>query len=102
MVRARRTQLRSRAPHIYSSKTQGLRRVNPGNSWMNPKRAVATYAIIFSMFIVWASARTAIDAGSHGVSIRYIAGIEIAGAILFIWRKTRPLGLTILLVVFAI
>jgi hypothetical protein len=69
---------------------------------MNPKRAVATYAIIFSMFIVWASARTATNPGPHGLSIRYLAGVEIAGAILFLWRKTRPLGLGILLVVFAI
>jgi hypothetical protein len=79
-----------------------LRHVNSENSWLNPKRAVATYAIIFSMFIVWASARTAFHPGPHGIAIRYLAGIEIAGALLFIWRKTRPLGLPILLMVFAI
>lgn len=60
------------------------------------------YAAVFSLFIIWASARTAINPGPHGVGIRYLAGVEIAGAFLFIWRKTRPLGLALLLAVFAI
>ena len=69
---------------------------------MNPKRALAAYAVVFSLFIIWASARTAIDPGPHGAGIRYLAFAEIIGAILFVWRKTRPVGLVILLVVFAI
>ena len=70
--------------------------------WMNPKRALAAYAVVFSLFIMWASARTAIDPGPHGGGIRYLAFAEIIGAILFVWRKTRPVGLVILLIVFAV
>ena len=70
--------------------------------WMSPKRAVAAYAVVFSLFIIWASARTAIDPGPHGEGIRYLAFAEIIGAILFVWRKTRPVGLVILLIVFAV
>jgi hypothetical protein len=70
--------------------------------WINPKRAVAAYAVVFSLFIIWASVRTAIDPGPHGGGIRYLAFAEIIGGILFVWGKTRPVGLVILLVVFAI
>jgi hypothetical protein len=69
---------------------------------MNPRRALAAYAVVFSLFIIWASLRTAINPGPHDVGIRYLAVAEIAGAILFVWRKTRFLGLVILLAVFAI
>ncbi len=72
------------------------------NSWMNPQRALAVYAVVFSLFIIWASARTAIDPGAHGGGIRYLAFAEIIGAILFLCGKTRPVGLVILLAVFAV
>lgn len=75
--------------------------MSSGKPW-NPKRSLAAYAVVFSLFIIWASARTAIDPGPHGTGIRYLAFAEIIGGMLFVWRKTRPVGLVILLVVFAV
>jgi hypothetical protein len=71
-------------------------------SWLNPRRALTAYAAIFSIFILWASLRTAINPAPHGLAIRCLALVEIAGALLFVLRKTRFIGLVILLVVFAI
>ena len=72
------------------------------HSWLNPTRVLAAYAAVFSLFIVWASFRTAVNPAPHGPAIRCLASVEIAGALLFVLRKTRFLGLSILLVVFAI
>ena len=66
------------------------------------KRALAAYAVVFSLFIIWASARTAINPGPHGAGIQSLAFAEIIGGLFFVWRKTRQLGLVILLVVFAV
>jgi hypothetical protein len=71
-------------------------------SWLNPRRALFAYAVVFSIFIVWASLRTAINPAPHGLAIRCLASVEIAGALLFALRKTRFIGLSVLLVVFAI
>ena len=71
-------------------------------SWLNPSRALATYAAVFSAFIVWASLRTALNPALHGLGIQSLAVVEVIGAILFVFRRTRFLGLAILLGVFAI
>jgi Na+/H+-translocating membrane pyrophosphatase len=71
-------------------------------SWLNPKSALACYAAIFSVFIVWASLRTVMNPGPQGGGIQYLAAVEIAGAIFFLFQKTRLLGVAILVVVFAI
>lgn len=71
-------------------------------SWLNPSRALATYAAVFSIFIVWASLRTAINPAPHGLGVQYLAIAEVVGAILFAFRGSRLLGLAILLAVFAI
>ena len=70
--------------------------------WLNPSRALATYAAVFSVFIVWASLRTAVKPAPHGLGIQSLALVEIVGAIFFAFRRTRFLGLMILLAVFAI
>ena len=70
--------------------------------WLDPSRALTVYGIVFCIFIVWASVRTAINPGPHGIGIQVLASAEIAGAFLFAIRKTSMVGLVILLIVFAI
>jgi hypothetical protein len=70
--------------------------------WVNPTRALATYAAIFSVFIAWASLRTALDPGPHGVGVQTLALVEVAGAVLFAFRSTRLFGLAVLLAVFLV
>jgi hypothetical protein len=71
-------------------------------SWLNPSRALATYPAVFSVLIVWASLRAALNPAPHGLGIQYLAAAEVVGAILFAFRRARFLGLAILLAVFAI
>jgi hypothetical protein len=78
-----------------------VRPMNSEDSWLNPRRALAAYACVFSLFIIWASARTTIKPGSHGIGIQILSLVEILGALLFVLRTTRLLGLAILLAVFA-
>jgi hypothetical protein len=70
--------------------------------WINPGRALRAYTVIFCVFIIWASARTALHPGPHRIGIRILALAEIAGALFFVIRKTRLVGLVLLLGVFAI
>lgn len=70
--------------------------------WLNPTRAVTAYAMIFSIFIIWASLRTAINPHPHGIGIQVLALVEVAGALLFAIRKSRAFGLALLLAVFVI
>ena len=76
--------------------------MNAKTPWLNPNRALATYAVVFSGFIVWASLRTAMNPAPHGLSVQYLAVVEVLGAILFAFRRTRSLGLIVLLAVFAV
>jgi hypothetical protein len=71
-------------------------------SWLDPRRALAAYTVVFSIFIVWVSLRTAINPLPHSLAIRCLAFAEIGGALLFALRRTRFIGLAILLVIFAI
>ena len=71
-------------------------------TWLSPTRAVAIYAIVFSLFITWASARAAINPGPHGIGVQILAAVEVTGALLFTFRRTRIFGLVVLLGVFAV
>jgi hypothetical protein len=72
-------------------------------SWLTPRRALAAYALLFSLFIIWASLGTALGHDAHhGAGIRWLGIVEIAGALLFSIRKTRWAGLIVLLGVFAV
>jgi hypothetical protein len=73
-----------------------------GEPWLSPIRALTIYAAIFSIFIAWASLRTAANPGPHGVGVQTLAMIEVAGALLFAFRRTRLFGLVVLLAVFAV
>ncbi len=69
---------------------------------MSPGRALTAYAVVFCAFIIWASVRTALNPSPHGIGIQILALVEIAGALFFAFRKTRLIGLVMLLAVFAI
>ena len=72
-------------------------------TWLTPHRALTAYAVLFSLFIIWASLGTALGhVGHHGTGIRWLGGVEIAGALLFSIRKTRWAGLIALLAVFVV
>src|SRR4051794_6200347 len=70
--------------------------------WLSPTRALAMYAAIFSIFIACASLRTAANPGPHGSAIQALATVEVVGALLFAFRRTRLAGLVVLLAVFAV
>jgi hypothetical protein len=67
---------------------------------MNPARALTIYAAVFSVFIAWASLRTALNPKPHGVGVQTLALVEVGGALLFAFRRTRWFGLLVLLAVF--
>ena len=70
---------------------------------LSPNRAVTAYAVLFSLFIIWASLGTAVGHETqHGGTIRWLGIFEIVGALLFLVRKTRLLGSGLLLVIFAV
>jgi hypothetical protein len=70
---------------------------------LSPNRAVTVYAVVFSLFIIWASLGAALGReAQHGSAIRWLGIFEIAGALLFLARKTRLLGLGLLFVVFTV
>lgn len=72
-------------------------------SWLTPRRALAAYAVLFSLFIVWASLGAALGQDAHhGIGVRSLGIVEIGGALFFVARQTRPVGLVALLIVFAI
>jgi hypothetical protein len=69
---------------------------------MNGRRALATYRAIYAACIIALSVRTA--SGATGLSDHHfwLAGIEIVGALLLVWRRAQRIGLAVLLVVYAI
>jgi hypothetical protein len=68
-----------------------------------PDRAVAAYAVLFSFFIIWASLGAALGKESdHGRVVRWLGIAEIAGALFFLIRQTRSVGLIMLLIIFAL
>jgi hypothetical protein len=72
-------------------------------SWLTPRCALAAYAVLFSLFIVWASLGTALGQDAHhGIGLRWLGIVEIGGALFFVARQTRALGLVALFIVFAI
>ena len=66
------------------------------------EHALKAYSAVFSGFIIWASARTMFNPGPHGAGIQSLAAIEIVGAFLFAFQKTRFFGLVVLLAVFTV
>jgi hypothetical protein len=66
---------------------------------MSAARILAAYRAIFSTLIVVASIQTLVAAQAHHVVL--LAAVEIAGALLLMWRRTQWVGAAALLAVFA-
>jgi hypothetical protein len=65
-------------------------------------RLLASYRLIFGALIIIASGQTLLAAqpARHGVML--LAGVEIAGALILMWRRTQWLGACLLLGVFGV
>lgn len=65
-------------------------------------RASLAYTLTFCAYIAWLSLKTAMSAHGHNPAVALLALAEIAGTLLFAFRRTRTAGLVLLLVVFGI
>ena len=66
---------------------------------MSAARILAAYRAIFGTLIVVASIQTLVAAPAHHVAL--LAAVEIAGALMLMWRRTQWVGASVLLLVFA-
>ena len=66
---------------------------------MSAAHILAAYRVIFSALMVVASLQTLAAHPAHHVVL--LAAVEIAGALLLMWRKTQWVGAALLLAVFA-
>ena len=66
---------------------------------MSAARILAAYRAIFGTLIVVASIQTLVAAPAHHVAL--LAAVEIAGALMLMWRRTQWVGVAALLLVFA-
>ena len=74
---------------------------------MSPRRAILTFRVVFVAFIAWASANSwvrihAAHQGHAGLLHQGLCALEIAAALLFLFRPLQRVGLTLLLAVFAV
>jgi len=65
-------------------------------------RVLAGYRLIFGALIIVASAQTLLAAQPDGHAVMLLAGVEIAGALILMWRRAQWLGACLLLCVFAV
>ncbi len=68
----------------------------------NTMRAIDTYALVISLYVIWSSIMTLVNAHGHDVHGPLLAALEIVAAVLFCFRRTRTAGLAFLLGVFLI
>ncbi len=66
---------------------------------MSAARILATYRAIFGTLIVVASIQTLVAAPALHVAL--LAAVEIAAALMLMWRRTQWVGAAVLLLVFA-
>ena len=66
---------------------------------MSAARILATYRAIFGTLIVVASIQTLVAAPALHVAL--LAAVEIAAALMLMWRRTQWVGAAVLLAVFA-
>ena len=66
---------------------------------MSAARILAAYRAIFGTLIAVASIQTLVAAPAHHVAL--LAAVEIAGALMLMWRRTQWVGASVLLAVFA-
>jgi len=69
MVRARGSQFKPCASDLHPSQAESLWSAGgvtwKRNTWLKPGRALEIYALVFSIFISWASLRTALSISQH-------------------------------------
>ena len=66
---------------------------------MSAARILAAYRAIFGTLIAVASIQPLVAAPAHHVAL--LAAVEIAGALMLMWRRTQWVGASVLLAVFA-
>ena len=66
---------------------------------MSAARILAAYRAIFSTLIVVASIQTLMAAPVHHIAL--LAAVEIAAALMLMWRRAQWVGAAVLLLVFA-
>jgi hypothetical protein len=65
-------------------------------------RAIHSYLIVYAALIIWASAVTIWRALGHQADLVWLGSVEIAAALFFVAKRTRLVGLTLLLAVYVI
>jgi NADH:ubiquinone oxidoreductase subunit 6 (subunit J) len=63
---------------------------------------LAGYRVIFGILIIVASVQTLLATQPDGHAVMLLAGVEIAGALILMRRRTQWLGACLLLCVFAV
>lgn len=69
---------------------------------MSAARVLAGYRLIFGVLIIIASVQTLLAAQPDGHAVMLLAAVEIAGALILMWRRAQWLGAGLLLCVFAV
>lgn len=69
---------------------------------MSAARVLAGYRLIFGALIVIASVQTLLAGQPHGHAVMLLAAVEIAGALILMWRRVQWLGASLLLCVFTV
>jgi len=65
-------------------------------------RAINSYFVVYAALIIWASAVTIWRALGHQADLVWLGSVEIAAALFFLLKRTRVVGLTLLLAVYVI
>ena len=63
-------------------------------------RAINCYLVVYAVLIIWASAATIWKAFGYQADLVWLGSVEITAALFFLIRKTRIVGLTLLLAVY--
>jgi hypothetical protein len=65
-------------------------------------RAINSYLVVYAALIIWASAVTIWRALGHQADLVWLGSVEIAAAFFFLLKRTRVVGLMLLLAVYVI
>jgi len=75
---------------------------NPSGLSGKAVRAINSYVVVYAALIIWASAVTIWRALGHQADLVWLGSVEIAAALFFLLKRTRVVGLTLLLAVYVI
>jgi len=65
-------------------------------------RAINCYLVVYAALIIWASSVTIWRALGHQADLVWLGSVEVAAALFFLLKRTRVVGLTLLLAVYVI